>query len=164
MIFLKHLLLPLFILSFSNMVWAEKPALPKAQVQKPAAKIKTINWYKYEKGMQTGKKENRKVFLHFYADWCHYCKKMNMNTFTNQELVSYLNANFISIRVNSDKNIKLAKEYGVRGLPSTWFLEETGKSIGNRPGYITPDVLLSLLKYIHSDSFRKMTFTDFLQF
>jgi thioredoxin-related protein len=110
----------------------------------------SINWYTYSEGLTLGKSEKKIVFLHFYADWCRYCKKMTQETFMDSSVIAYLNANFVSIRVNSDKEKKLASDYGVRGLPTTWFLKENGEKVGPIPGYISPDKLLLMLKKIHT--------------
>jgi uncharacterized protein YyaL (SSP411 family) len=105
-----------------------------------------IEWYPYEEGMTLGKIEYKKIFLHFYADWCHYCKVMADETFKDSALISYLNENFISIRVDFDRQSKIVASYGVRGLPSTWFLTEHGEIIGRIPGYISAERLQSMLK------------------
>ena len=110
----------------------------------------SINWYTYSEGLALGKSEKKIVFLHFYADWCRYCKKMTQETFMDPSVIAYLNTNFVSIRVNSDKERKLASDYGVRGLPTTWFLKENGEKVGPIPGYISPDKLLLMLKKIYS--------------
>ena len=41
-----------------------------------ASAADTINWHSYEEGMVLSKIEKKKVFLHFYADWCGFCRKM----------------------------------------------------------------------------------------
>jgi len=107
-----------------------------------------IKWYTYDEGMALGKNEKKRVFLHFYADWCHYCKKMAEEAFQDPSVVSFINENFIAIRVNADKEIKIASNYGVIGLPTSWFLEGNGDKIGNLPGYIPPERFLSMLKKI----------------
>jgi len=89
------------------------------------------------------------VFLHFYADWCGFCLKMAKETFRDSAVVSYLNENFIAIRVDFDKETATAEKYGVTGLPSNWFLTEMGQPIGSIPGYIAPDALLSLLREVN---------------
>ncbi len=111
-----------------------------------------IKWYSYKEGKVLGKIEKKKVFLHFYADWCGFCLKMNKETFRDTAVVSYLNENFIAVRVNSDKEPDTAAKYGVRGLPSNWFLTEMGQPMGNIPGYIPPDALLALLKEVNGIS------------
>jgi len=100
--------------------------------------------------MALGKTEKKKVLLHFYADSCYWCRKMAKETFQDPLVIAYLNAHFISIRVNSERQTKTAASYGVRGIPSTWLLEENGKKIGNLPGYIPPDRLLSILKKVYA--------------
>jgi thioredoxin-related protein len=74
---------------------------------------------------------------------------MAKETFRDSAVVSYLDNNFIAIRVNSDKEPDTAAKYGVMGLPSNWFLTEIGQPIGNIPGYIPPDAMLSLLKEVN---------------
>jgi thioredoxin-related protein len=108
----------------------------------------SIKWYGYGEGIALGRIEKKKVFLHFYADWCGYCRKMAKETFQNPSIISYLNENFIAIRVDFDQEGDIASRYGVRGLPSTWFLTQTGERIGNVPGYIPPQALLSMLKEV----------------
>lgn len=113
-----------------------------------AVAAERINWHTYDEGVALGKTEKKKVFLHFYANWCFFCRKMAKETLQDPSVVSYLNKNFISIRVDCDKDRKTASMYGVRALPSTWLLTEKGERIGHVPGYIAPDRLLSILKQI----------------
>ena len=124
---------------------------------------KGINWYTYKQGITLSKKEGKKIFLTFYADWCNYCKKMEKETFNDYSVVSYLNDNFIPIKVNSDREIKMALDFGVKGLPATWFIAENGERISSLPGYIPPKRLLNILKYINTDSFKEMTFRKFME-
>jgi thioredoxin-related protein len=112
--------------------------------------------------MELGKRENRKIFLHFWAEWCDSCKIMAKETFTDSAVIAYLNKHFISIKVNSDKEKSIVAEYSVRGLPDNWFIAEKNEIIGNQPGAIPPDKLLQLLRYIQSNSYKKMSFSKFL--
>jgi len=111
--------------------------------------VETINWCSYEEGLVVSKAEKKKVFLHFYADWCVFCAKMAKETFQNPAVVSYLNNNFIPVRVDTDKDPATAMKYGVQGLPSTWFLTEMGEAIGTVPGFIPPEPLLAMLKEVN---------------
>jgi thioredoxin-related protein len=71
---------------------------------------------------------------------------MEKETFQNPLVVSFINENFIAIRVNADKKKKIASSYGVIGIQTSWFLE--GNGIANLPGYIPPERFLSMLKKI----------------
>lgn len=113
------------------------------------AAVESINWRSYEEGLAVSKIEKKKIFLHFYANWCVYCGKMAKETFQNPAVVSYLNNNFIAVRVDTDKEPATSMKYGVTGLPSTWFLTEMGEAIGTVPGFIPPDALLPMLKEVN---------------
>ena len=128
-----------------------------------AASSENIRWYSYEEGRIRGEAEDKKILLSFYADWCAYCKKMETETFKNPSIQAYLDENFITVRVNSDKETKLAREFEVRGLPTTWFITANGEKIGSRPGFVSAREFLPILKYIHTDSYEKMNFTKFME-
>ena len=114
----------------------------------PASGLEDIKWYNYNEGITLGRIEKKKVFMHFYADWCIYCRKMANETFQNPAVVAYLNKNFIAIRVNFDNEKEIVSRYGVRGIPSNWFLTEGGEIVRVIPGYIAPKALLSMLKEV----------------
>lgn len=113
----------------------------------PASEV--INWRSYEEGMVVSKVEKKKVFLHFYADWCGFCRKMAQDTFQDSSVVAFLNKNFIPVRVNTDKEQQKAANYGVVGLPFTVFLTDRGEPIISLPGYIPADTMLLMLKEIN---------------
>ncbi len=120
-----------------------------------------IQWYSYEEGIEKGRLENKNIYINFYADWCAYCIKMDESTFAESYVYAYLNKHFISIKVNVDKETRIAKEYKVQPIPDSWFLSKTGNKIANRPGYITPEQLIRMLKFIHTDSYKTMSFSTF---
>jgi thioredoxin-related protein len=113
----------------------------------PAAADK-IDWHTYESGMARSKFEKKKVFLHFYADWCTYCAEMERKTFKDPAVIAALNRNFIPIRVDSDRDKQTASLYRVKGLPDSWFISESGDVIGHRPGYISTEQLMGILNVI----------------
>jgi thioredoxin-related protein len=111
-----------------------------------------IEWHSYEAGMARSKAETKKVFLHFYADWCTFCVEMDRKTFKDPAVIETLNRSFIPIRVDSDRNKEIAALFRVKGLPDSWFLDETGVPIGHRPGFIPPEQFLGLLKVVMAGS------------
>ncbi len=127
------------------------------------ASDQAINWLPFEKGIAASKQEDKKVFLHFYADWCRYCKNMQKETFADPAVIRYLNEHFISIKINSDQDKERAREYHVSGLPTTWFLSQNGEKIGNRPGFIPAKDMMSFLKYISTNSYKTMSLKTFLE-
>ena len=59
--------------------------------------------------------------------------------------------------------LKIGLDFGVKGLPTTWFIEGDGERISNLPGFIAADILLNILKYINTDSFKEMPFRKFME-
>jgi thioredoxin-related protein len=96
-----------------------------------------IQWHSYDDGMARSKFEKKKIFLHFTAAWCVYCRVMEKEAFKDPAIVSSLNENFVPIKVDYDAEIDKASFYRVQVLPDTIFLAEDGQIIGHRPGYMT---------------------------
>jgi thioredoxin-related protein len=108
----------------------------------------TIEWHTYQAGTARSSLEKKKVFLHFYADWCAYCVEMERTTFQNPAVIATLNRTFIPIRVNSDREKEIAALFRVKGPPDSWFLAENGEVIGHRPGYIAAEQLMGILNVV----------------
>ena len=111
----------------------------------------SIKWYSYDEGMVLGRSEEKRIYMNFHADWCVYCKVMEKKTFSNPAVIAYLNKNFISIKVDTEKETKITYKYGVSALPDNWFLFKNGDIIGRRKGYIPPDLFIKILKSIPED-------------
>jgi thioredoxin-related protein len=110
-----------------------------------------IQWHSYGDGMYRGKFEKKKVFIHFYANWCPACKQMEKNTFKDPGVIASLNENFIPIKVNTDREQETATIFRVRALPDNWFIAEDGEIIGHQPGFIPPDQFSTMLKLIMTE-------------
>ncbi len=113
-----------------------------------AAFSKGIEWQSYPDGMARGKFEKKKVFLHFYAEWCSACKTMAGTTFKDPAVIASLNKNFISIRVDVDLNKQTSALYRVKALPDTWLIAENTDIIGHQPGYISPENLKKIFNLL----------------
>lgn len=150
MISKKYVLFALIV----YLVFAAAPAL---------ANDDPINWQKFDEKLIFDKPKDKKVYIFFYSDWCKYCKKMIDETFTDAAVADYLNNNFINMKIDSGKNVAIAQKFRIRGIPDNWFITKQGEIISHTPGYIPPDHLLAILKYYHTDSYKKMTFSDFIK-
>jgi len=122
-----------------------------------------INWLSYGEAQKHKSGSGRKFFVYFHADWCAYCEKLGKTTFTDAEVVDYINTNYTPVRIDSDKEKKLAARFGVQGLPDLRFLDADGKGIARWPGYIESGPLLNLLRFIHTDSYETMNFRQFVK-
>jgi thiol:disulfide interchange protein len=107
---------------------------------------KDIRWQSFADGMARGKSENKRVFLHFYAEWCAACKIMEDKTFKDPGVIAALNKDYVPVKVDVDRNRKISEMFKIKVLPDTWFIKGNTEIIGHRPGYIAPEQLKALLK------------------
>ena len=111
-----------------------------------------INWHSYKEGMSLAKKkENKRVYLHFYTDWCNFCKEMDQTTFRNPSIIKMLNKDFVAIRVNTNKETKVAGKYNIRPVPDNWFLSADGKKLRNFLGYFEADQFVTVIRYVNEN-------------
>ena len=81
--------------------------------------------------------------------------------FKDPAVISFLNQHFVSISVNTDIKGALAKKWRVKGLPLMWFLKPDSEKINSLPGYVDKKQFLSILNYIQSGAYDKMSFHEF---
>jgi len=73
---------------------------------------------------------------------------MAKESFQNDTGIDFLNQNYVSIRVDIDKQPDIAKNYNVFALPMTYFLSAEGEKIGPIPGNISRERLLNMLSKV----------------
>lgn len=107
-----------------------------------------VNWVSYKKGMAEAQKAGKPVFIHFFTDWCQYCKEMQAKTFSNPQVAGYLNQNFVAIRVNTDTEGIIATQYEVRPIPDNVFLTSEGKRLRHVLGFYDADNFMNVLRHV----------------
>lgn len=86
------------------------------------------------------------VFVDFYTTWCLPCKMMDEDVFTNKGIYEYFNNNFVSYKVNGEKDNgpNLAVLYQVTAYPTLLFLDGDGNVLVRKEGAAYPTELQSL--------------------
>ncbi len=100
------------------------------------AQEQEIAWLTIEEAQQKMEEEPRKVFIDIVADWCKWCKVMEKETFSVEEVQAYISENYYAVRLDyedTDKVVfqgkswipkELAKSWGVQDLPTIVFWSE----------------------------------------
>lgn len=141
-----------------------------------------IKWVTFNEALELQKKKPKKIFLDAYTTWCGPCKALDKNTFTNPDVIKFINKYFYAVKFNAEGNEEISYRgntytnphykperkgrnathqftlaLGVRGYPSLVYFTETGDVIQVVSGYRTPKQLEIFLKMIANDDYKKLT-------
>lgn len=142
----------------------------------------SINWMTMEEALTAQEKAPKKIILDAYTTWCGPCKMLDKNTFSNKNVIKYINDNYYAVKFNAEGNETVnyqdfeytnpnyvpgrkgrnsqhlfAHALKVRAYPSLVFFEEDGTLIQAVAGYKTPQQLEVFLKMIATDDYKKLT-------
>ena len=142
---------------------------------------KGINWISFGEAEQLMKKEPKKVIIDVYTDWCGWCKVLDKKTYSNPQLIDYVNKNFYAIKFNAEqkdafmfmgkswtyqpknKANELAIELmqGRMSYPTTVFMEKGFTEAQPVPGYLEVGQMEGILKFIGEGFNKKISWNDF---
>ena len=134
-----------------------------------------LNWLPYNEGLLKAEKESKYVLIDFYTDWCGYCKKMDKETYTDQEVLKAISKNFVTIKINAESENKvvegdkeitergLANLFQVSGYPTIWFLESDNEKIAPLPGFVPAQQFKIVLDYIGEGWYKDISFEEYLE-
>ena len=97
--------------------------------------------------LEEAKKQDRLVLLSLSAVWCHWCHVMDETTYSNAEIIAFINEHFIPIRVDADMRPDIDALYNQGGWPSTVIMTPKGEVLSGGT-YIPPDEMLGRMKRI----------------
>ena len=140
-----------------------------------------INWMSFEEAVEAQKVTPKKIFVDAYTVWCGPCKLLDKNTFSNPDLIAYMNENYYSVKFNAEGNEtvnfkgktytnpgfnpnsngrnsahELSGFFGIRAYPTLLFLDEEANFITPLTGYRTPTQLELYLKMFRNDDYKNL--------
>lgn len=144
----------------------------------------TIQWLTIQEAMELHRENPKKVIIDVYTDWCGWCKRMDVNTFANEDIAKYISENYYAVKLNAEmKDTIVAGEQvfvnekpnekrhphqlaitflgGKMSYPSIVYFDESFNLIQAVPGYQSPESLEPILYYISESKYKTETFEDF---
>ncbi|HEU0126516.1 thioredoxin domain-containing protein [Flavobacterium sp.] len=90
----------------------------------------------FKEVLAKAKAEKKLVFMDCFTTWCGPCKMMAKEIFPQQNVGDYMNANFVSIKMDMEKGegIELTKTYEVSAYPTLLFMDADGKVVHRATG------------------------------
>lgn len=118
----------------------------------------------FEEALEKAKSENKLVFVDAYTTWCGPCRMMALNIFPLKEVGEFYNANFISMKLDTedeDQNgPELSERYGVEVLPTYFYLDPDGKVLHKATGFIEADRFIATAKEAMGEEYTLFTELD----
>ncbi|GAB5441940.1 MAG: hypothetical protein Fues2KO_22890 [Fuerstiella sp.] len=79
--------------------------------------------------------ENRSTLVvHFYADWCGPCRRMEHSVLSQASVIDALGNGIVAVKINSDRRPDLVKRFGIRSLPTDVFVRPDGSVVAKHTG------------------------------
>jgi len=150
-----------------------------------------INWVSLDEAIALQKKNPKKIIMDAYTEWCGPCKMLDRNTFSNSDVIDYINEHYYAVKFNAEGNEtityqnktfdnpnydpaktkrrngthRLTSYLKVSAYPTLVFFDEKGDYITPIVGYQTPQQLELYLKLFKDDHHKNMKsqedFNDF---
>ena len=142
----------------------------------------SINWVTMNEALELQKNAPKKIMIDMYTSWCGPCKMLDKNTFTNKDLISFVNTHYYAVKFNAEGNEtvnykdqkfanpnynpakakrrnsshQFSQYLGIRAYPTIVFLGLEAELIAPIPGYQTAQKLEIYLQLFKDDSYKKM--------
>jgi thioredoxin-related protein len=135
-----------------------------------------LKWFSYDQALKKSKIENIPTLIYFYSDNCGWCRKIEDETFSDEQVKNLMNLNFAIVKINSNSARMITKDgagisekefsqkiFQVTANPLIWFLDSDGERIAPLPGYVPIEDFINVLIYIKDAFYKEYTFPEFIE-
>lgn len=175
------LLLALSCVTSSLFAGDKKKKTVPATTTSAALDSTEIKWLSLEDLEVAMRKQPKKVFMDIYTDWCGWCKVMDKKTFSNKEVIKYMNTHFYAVKFNAERKDSvrfLGRWYGFKtegranelaiqllkgqmSYPTSVILEENFQNPQPIPGYLDVPTIEKVLKYLAENHYKNTSFEEY---
>ena len=140
-----------------------------------------INWLSMDELQVKMKEKPKRVYMDMYTDWCGWCKKMDASTFSNPDVVRYMNENFYCVHFNAERKDEfrfMGQSYsfdpekkcntlayqlmqGKLSYPTSIIMEPLYQNPQPIPGYLTVQQFEGIVKFFATNSYKSQSWTDY---
>ncbi|EDM45047.1 hypothetical protein SCB49_02964 [unidentified eubacterium SCB49] len=141
-----------------------------------------INWISMNEALAAQEKEPKLIFIDMYTNWCGPCKMMDRDTFSNADVIDYINKHYYAVKFNAegDEPVRFngadysnpnydpakasrrnsmhsfARHVGVRAYPTVVFINENLEVLTTVKSYRRPQQLELYLKLFAEGDYKAL--------
>ncbi len=145
---------------------------------------KEIHWMSFDEAVKLDAVHPRKIIIDVYTPWCGWCKKMDADTYTNPDIINYINTHYYAVRLDAETadtfhfkdhvfynpkphtrgyTNELASSLldGKLSYPTTVYMDENFGRLTFVQSYINAADMKPILMYFAEEKYKTMKFEDF---
>lgn len=123
----RRLALAALLLAFVSSAFAEAPFVDKT----------------FEEACLEAKKADKLVLIDFYTTWCGPCKKLDRETWPDEDVKALVDEKFIAIKIDAERDKKTAAKYKINVYPTILLAKPSGDEIDRLTGFMAPKALVA---------------------
>ncbi|MFO7870561.1 MAG: tetratricopeptide repeat protein [Kiritimatiellia bacterium] len=108
-----------------------------------------IQWKtSWDESVEAAKKKSRNILILFTnPDYCPPCRMMEEQTWPDESVAEFVNANFIPLMIHTGRSSerRLADEFPFEGIPTTFIVNTRKEIIAKKTGFAPPEDFLEFL-------------------
>lgn len=97
------------------------------------------------RAQQGARASHKPILVDVWATWCAPCKLMDKTTYRDEAVLSALEE-FVPVKLDADANEAFLERFRVEAFPTVLVLDEDGREIGRRRGYVSAGDLAALMR------------------
>jgi len=107
-----------------------------------------VNWFEWnDEAFAKAKAEDKPILLDIGAVWCHWCHRMDADTYNHPQVAALINEYLVPIKVDNDRRPDINARYNMGGWPTTAFLTPEGEIITGAT-YVPPTQMIALMRQV----------------
>ena len=109
-----------------------------SEVNKETLEIEAKEWTSLEEAIKLSQKDQKKILVDIYTDWCKWCKVMDQKTFSNARVTEYLSKNYHLAKFNAEQKEEVlfkGKKFKFQQNGRRGYHEFAAEALNGRLGY-----------------------------